>query len=328
LQSVYRYRTDVTNLNLSLANADWYLKELRDRHNVPLALSDQQINSLRPGRTKDGRFVRIQDQIMDYLIATSGRSPRPIDFAITIPSSGRRYQGVSIDNRLTVVGRTYQLRQDTSGFDFDAETSDSLLFNEFGFRSLGNDGVYQDPVSMGMTNSYANDFNRLANAYRKSGNVSGLIRVLTLAHKVLPANKQLVVDLVEALYVGGMSDSIAPLIQVVKEEHRISLIKNWARVARRSGHSVEAVDALKLGADIYPEDKELFYGLLALQQEAKRFSEMLPYLQSWLERNPQDTTARNMYERLNNVFTPSVKKAIDSSNAKNTINTTTGSDSN
>lgn len=322
LQSVYRYRTDVTNLNLSLANADWYLKELRDRHNVPLDITDAQIESLRPGRTPEGRFVRIQDQVVDYLIATSNRSSRPLDFAITVPASGRKYRGEPIDNRLTLSGRAYHLRQDSSGFKYDHAVSDSLIFNEFGFRSLGIDGVRQDPVSAGMTNSYANDFGRLANEYRRSGNTAELVRVLTFAHQVLPENQQLAVDLVETLSDGGMSTEIPEIIRAAPDGLKLALIKTWARAARRGQRKTEAVDALKLGADIYPADKEVFYGLLALLMEANDYSEMQPRLEEWMTKYPEDTTALQL---LNQLRGASQAKPQDPTHS---TDSTTGADSN
>jgi hypothetical protein len=293
LQSVYRYRTDVTNLNLSLANADWYLKEMRDRHNVPLALSDQQIEGLRPGRTPEGRFVRIQEQVVDYLIATSDKSDRPIDFAITVPSSGRQFRGKSVDNRLTLSGRAYHLRSDASGFKYDPVRSEELIFGEFSFRSMGVDGVYQDWISKGTTNSYANDFARLASEYRRAGRTDDLIRVLELEHNTLPEVQQLTENLLEAYSEGGKADQIPAFINACLEAQRIPLIKSWAQIARRSKQIEEAVSALTFGADQYPADKEIFYGLIVVLNEAGQVTEMQTRLEGWIMENPSDTNAQN-----------------------------------
>jgi tetratricopeptide (TPR) repeat protein len=298
LQAAYNYRLDVAVLNLSLSNTDWYLKQMRDNWDVPLPLTDKQIEGLRYRRYQDGRLSRIQDQIVDILLLTAGKHKRPINFAKTIPSSGRKIQGESIDNRLTARGRVYVVRPDSGGFVLALGESDSLFTRVLSYRGLGRDGVYQDPVSRGMTNSYAADFLNLTRIYRSRESWGDVKRVLAKAIEVFPRDSRINAEYAEGLYKTGDSAGLIAFADSSISDDKTALYKRWTQVARDAGKVTDAVAVLEQAVAEFPADRELFYGLVALQLDLKEYGKLIGQLTRWTTANPTDTSALNLLHRL------------------------------
>ena len=60
LQYVYKIRTDVRVVNLSLLNTHWYIKQLRDQEpRVPIKLTDAQVDQLTPTYWPDKKIIKI-----------------------------------------------------------------------------------------------------------------------------------------------------------------------------------------------------------------------------------------------------------------------------
>lgn len=304
MQAVYNYRRDVTVMNLSLSNTDWYLKLLRDRYDVPLPLSDKQINSLRPVRSTSGRLIRIQDQIVDFLITTMARHQRPIQFSVTTPSSSRKYQGLPLSKRLSLTGRSYLVRSDTSGFRLDMSRTDSLHFDVFQYRGMGREGVHQSSVTYGLTYGYSSLFLQMADTLEATGDWEGALRQYQKLNEILPDHRPGVQRLIATLVKLGYSGRIAPLIERSKPGDRLSFYKHWARQARVARRNLEAIEALSLAADSYPADKQTLFGLVALQLEERRYTDARRRLLTWVVLHPDDSSAVSLLQGLGGAGQP------------------------
>jgi len=247
---------------------------------------------------RDGRLSRIQDQIVDILLLTADKHKRPINFSKTIPPSGRKLRGQSIDNRLTAMGRVYKVRPDTSGFVLGLRKTDSLYMNVFSFRGLGKDGAYQDAVSRGMTNAYAADMLELARIYRNRKSWSDVKRILGKASELFPENGRIRDEYVDALFQNGDSQELRAFIEDRNHSEQKSLYKRWTQLARVAGDDSVAFAVLSDAVAKFPEDKKLFYGLIALQLERKEFAGVETKLTEWMKTHQSDTTALSLLNRL------------------------------
>lgn len=85
IQYVEGYRKDVRVANLSLLNTPWYIKQVRDTEpRVPLELSDEEIDMLKPFRVEDG-IVWVKDLAVNQIIRAAGWR-RPVYFSVTVPN--------------------------------------------------------------------------------------------------------------------------------------------------------------------------------------------------------------------------------------------------
>ncbi|MBD3285368.1 hypothetical protein GF338_03430 [candidate division WOR-3 bacterium] len=64
-------RTDVKVVNISLLNLPWYAVYVKDHLKVPVSLSEDEINSLKPAQTDEG-IVLVADILIDDIIGNAG----------------------------------------------------------------------------------------------------------------------------------------------------------------------------------------------------------------------------------------------------------------
>ncbi|NOY88961.1 MAG: DUF2723 domain-containing protein, partial [FCB group bacterium] len=187
LQEAYRIRRDIKVVNLSLANTKWYIKQLKSIMGIDLGWSDEQIDRLRPFRTRQGEVFRLQDQVVSEIIKKNF-GKRPIEFCITVPSSARKFEGKSIDSMLVLNGMAWRMTPNGSGRRIDIDASVDLFTNpqKFRFRSIADPNVYKDEATRRITINYTRSFMRIADTLRKEGDGKRLVWLMKQAIKYVP----------------------------------------------------------------------------------------------------------------------------------------------
>lgn len=299
LQQVYGVRPDVKVTNLSLINTHWYIKQLKNKLGVPISFTDDQIERLSHVRTPEGEVYRLQDRMVDDII-TSNRWKLPVNFAVTVPESNRKYHGESLESHLKMIGMGFRVVTETGTDMIDADLMHEKFWNVFRFRSINDQSVHLTESDRRLITNYASGFLFIADARRKAGDLEGAVTEAQRGMEILPNEwrpyvylAQLAVDvqrpeLLESLMEKALTTRV-DLGQVVP-----NVFYSYERLNLRSGG--QAMLRQVLTAD--PQNEHAFKTLVSSYHEARQYDTLLKEFETWVENNPTDTQSARMFREL------------------------------
>jgi hypothetical protein len=166
LQEAYDYRKDVRMINLSLLQSDWYVWQVKNRMNVPLSLTDEQIlwypversdglemsqprerfhdrprgvmTLLTPYRHGD-QIVRVSHMVVDDIVIEN-KWRNPIYFS-NLPYAE---SPLGLRDRCVATGLLYKLEREPTYDRVNPQASLELFENHYIFDGLGNSDIYRD----------------------------------------------------------------------------------------------------------------------------------------------------------------------------------------
>jgi tetratricopeptide (TPR) repeat protein len=268
IQEVYGVRKDVKVVNLSLGNTDWYIRQVRDKIGIPLNLANEEILKMRPYKDSEGGVHRIQDQLVDHIIR-SNRWKYPIHFAVTVPEENRRFGGKSMEDHTTIEGMVYHLKPEKKEHEINFERTRELYEREFNYRGVDDPDIYKDETAIRLTNNYAQGFLLLADTLRKAGDYEGALDFLRVGLKILPNSFDIYGYATQLLAQAGRMDTMKTLIENSPVEEKEKLYFNWGIAARAAGRTDDAIEALELTHQLYPDYVDAFRALATTYYESR-----------------------------------------------------------
>ncbi|MCB2201443.1 DUF2723 domain-containing protein [bacterium] len=299
LQEAYGLRKDVRVVNLSLANLDWYIMQLRDYMGLELGWTDEQIQALRGYRFEDGQLYRVSHQVIDAIYQNN--YPRvPINFAVTCSAGFRRIANRSIDHRLELSGMKWRLMPDGQSMTVNVPHSIDLLTDTstFRFRGLNDPSIYKDETTLRVTFNMGHTILMVADTLRRAGNLEAAADMARLAWINIPHYNEAALYLANLYGDMGEDARLAEMVHEVRPEDREKVTVYWARANRTLGRIERAEQILDSLLIESPHSESAFEEMVKLYIEDRDLLKLKTHLENWLQHNPDHERARILLARL------------------------------
>jgi len=332
IQDAYGVRKDVAVVNLSLANTDWYILQMRDRWGLPVTWTDGQIRWTVPEEIIDrrgerhvlprpaekyldpmtntheylfprlnnvtGGTLRVQDMVVEHILRNNAWR-RPVYFSGTVGDKSRW----PLDKHCVQRGILYKVVPYEAAGTFDVDTN-AILFGEVcRYRGVEDPTIFRNESTTGNWMIYPEKFLQISDGYLRRGDTA---RATTWAHKAaqqFPAYWRgftAEASLWELRGDTAAADSVLLLgkgqlrhLKGVNPENRYHFL-SYGMLADQLGETASARYHLEEAFYQNPSDPIGFQPLLLFYRDHELNEAAVQASRKWLEYYPDDELARQI----------------------------------
>jgi len=323
LQSVYGVRTDIGIVNLSLANTDWYVYQMKHFWGLPVTFSDDQILWTVPDRQSGGILKRPAEPYRDpydgnthYLFTTydgkqtvtpammivehilqNNQWKRPIYFSGN-PAGKSRYK---LEDRTKIVGSVFQVGRDEANFEFDYQRTAELIDSVFLLRSYNDPTIGLDDNAAGLAQVYPEKELAIADNYLRVADTANAENWLKRGVATFPFYWRVHESYANFLRVRGDStgaqaalmagvDTVGAYVREMPDNRMFWYF--WGRMCDAADLDDRAQDYLERAFYLDPYDQQTYQSYLSFLVVHDDSADAIRAARKWLEYYPDDSRAR------------------------------------
>jgi tetratricopeptide (TPR) repeat protein len=305
IQNVEHYRTDVRVIVCTLLQTSWDIKQLRDREpKVPITLTDEEIENLRPIALKDGGVAWNDDLVIQHIIQTADWK-RPIYFATSVaPTKWKPYEQYLETQGFVMRLVPYQGRHMLDAFLMKRNLEEIYRFTGIlteGFQ-LDN-SLYRDKDVSITLNNYGVAAAELANALEMQKDYAGAVRwaerAVRFAPRLKPANLMLGVYYFNNNQRGRAIEHYRNLIASDPGYPDYWLNLAWIYSNDEPSLALRKVDEALAR---FPDDRRFYIDGFRYAARLGKADVAKGYVQRWLVKHPDDEEVRRAFEHIDSLI--------------------------
>jgi len=336
LQYAYGIRRDVRVIVLSLLRTDWYISEQRDKFNVPISYSDDQIAMLRPYLTPDSSIYSVSNQITDNIIDNAvvrstqpERWPElpmkykyfsrldpersrgdttlyfdpPIQFSVTVDPDGFKYKENSIYNSPIdgdIEGMVYNMLPGKTPGIINSDMTTDYFLNEFVARGVNDPDIYKDGNAFRLAENYWKVMAKTADQVFSDGNHAEAIQMNIRAIEIAIKPDSAFIFLAKNLKLAGRLSELEGYLSLVPDDNKEKAMEYTSLKLDGLFHRDMEIAKSRLrsqGEDIAEIDA-MVAGSFAENEE---YINYLRFLTDFVSRYPQNPEALRCISRIDKI---------------------------
>ncbi len=287
LQEVDGIRSDVKVVNLSLLNTSWYIHQLQEQMNVPINLTYDQIERLRPmwDPVKE-RVWKVQDEMVRHII-TANKWKIPIFFAVTV-SQGNK---LGLDDNMIMQGMAYRMVPDKGKNRVDPEKMWNTYMEEFRYNGLDDPTVFKNENDNRLVANYVSGFLQLADTLRKLGDYDKSIGIVQKSIDIFPNEWRHRAYLSGLFAEAGQIDKIDDVIEGMAPSEIARIYLSAAQEFLMDEKWEDGGSLLRKALQYEPRSMTAFNNLMVVENRLGNYEAIDSLAQGWRNLHSDDPSA-------------------------------------